>query len=145
MMLADAQGDVDTEKVLRMAALHESSEALTGDIPRPARSFFPSGATETIELSAGQSLFEKMPDPDRYKRLLSEYIDCKSPEAQLVRAADKLQMLCKVRFYQKAGATNLHDFFENDQGMDLAPFPVAQALFDLLSKIGSSTKHGSEA
>jgi 5'-deoxynucleotidase len=132
MLLADAEGEVDRAKVLEMALIHEAGETHTTDIPRTAKNHFPEGAIEDAERSAAKVVLGELPGSERYLALFSEYIEGESREAKLVRAADKLQMLCKVRFYEKAGTRGLDDFFENDQGMDLDPFPVARELLELL-------------
>lgn len=134
MFLADAEKNVDSEKALRMAVLHETGESVIGDIPYIAKNNFPVDSIEKAEVSAARKILSNLVNKVEYISLFEEYIEGKTREAKLVRAADKLQMLCKVRFYQKAGAGNLEEFFENDQGMDLALFPVARALFKLLSE-----------
>ncbi len=135
MLLADAETGVDSEKVLRMAILHEAGEAITGDIPRIANKFFPQGSVKSAEQKAAAEVLSDFEKSAPYLELVEEYIEGKTREAKLVRAADKLQMLCKVRFYEQAGSNNLDDFFKNDQGMDLADLPVAQALLSLLRNL----------
>lgn len=132
MLLADAEQGVNSEKAIRMAILHETGEVAIGDIPYIAKKHFPAGTIDEAESSAAKSILSGSANDETYISLFDEYIDGKTKEAKIVRAADKLQMLCKVRFYQQAGAGNLEEFFINDQGMDLAPFPVAKALYKLL-------------
>ena len=132
MLLADAEGGADVEKVLRMAVLHEAGETRLTDIPRTARRFFQPGEVDRAERGAAFEVLKDADGADRYRALFEEYQTCATREARLVRAADKLQMLCKVRIYEQGGAKNLDDFFENDQGMDLEPFPAARALYQLL-------------
>ena len=132
MLLADAEGDVDVEMVLRMALLHETGEAILTDLPRPAGALFPDGVFDRAELNAAASVLQNLPQAQAHLDLIAQYQRGESREAKLVRAADKLQMLCKVRFYESRGQGNLEEFFTRDQGMDLEPFPVAQALLSLL-------------
>ena len=133
LLLADSEGGVDTEKVLRMAIVHETGEARMTDLPRPAKQLFSLEAIDRAERIASAQVLEGLERKEHYLALIDEYQKGQTREAKLVCVADKLQMLCKVRFYEKAGAANLEEFFENDQGMDLSPFPVAQALYLQLS------------
>ena len=136
MLLADAEKNVDTEKVIRMAIVHEASETKTGDLPLPTKTYFKPEAIEKAETGAAKDLFSEL-TADNYSDLVKEYCRGKTREAKLVRAADKLQMLCKVRFYEKRGHRNLDEFFQNDQGMDLSDFPVAKELYKLLVKMNT--------
>ena len=135
MLLADAEGGVDKEKVLRMALLHEAGETLLTDLPLTAKKYLRSDQVDQAELAAAADALSFLDDPKPYLSLVEEYQQGRTTEAKLVRAADKLQMLCKVRFYEKAGATNLDEFFEKDQGMDLESLPVAKALLELLQSL----------
>ncbi len=134
MLLADAEENIDKEKVIRMALVHEASETRTGDIPLPAKKYFKAGALKEAETSASKEVFSFL-NQERYSYLVKEYCQGKTREAKLVRAADKLQMLCKARFYEQQGHKNLEDFFQNDQEMDLDNFPVANALFEYLKNL----------
>lgn len=137
MLLADLEGDVDCLKVMRMAVLHEAGEAATSDIPRVAKGYFPEGAFESAEILAGADVLGELEHKGEYLQLIEEYVAGQTREAKLVHAADKLQMLCKVRFYEKAGQRNLAEFFEKDQGMDLDDLPVARAVLKLLRDRGA--------
>jgi len=135
MLLAEAEQGVDELKTLKMALIHETGEILTTDIPRIAQAHLDHAALEAAEISIASEVFQDWATGDEYVALCREYAQCQTREARLVRAADKLQMLCKVRFYEKAGARNLDEFFQKDQGMKLDDFPVAQALFKLLKEM----------
>ena len=136
MLLADAEENIDAAKTLRMAVLHETGEARMTDIPLVAKRLFPEGALHQAESKAEAEILGELDDGNDYLALLDEFREQKTREARLVKAADKLQMLIKVRLYEQAGAGGLEEFFQLDQGMKLDGFPVAQALFSLLKQQG---------
>ena len=100
MILADLERrrgrEVDVEKLLRMALLHDAEESRTGDIHHPFKHQDPA-FTKTIDDRALQwfgNLMLSLPDT-----LARDYVELRkserqnSTEAVLVRAADKLEAL----------------------------------------------------
>ena len=98
MILADLERqrgrEVDVEKLLRMALLHDAEESTTGDIHHPFK-HQDEAFTKTIDDRALQwfrNLMRSLPDT-----LARDYIEVRkaeqgySTEALLVRAADKLE------------------------------------------------------
>jgi putative hydrolase of HD superfamily len=123
MLLADAEsGPLNRERVLRLALLHDLQEVLVGDIPGPVKSLVGAGVVAQLESSAAARLFAEHPD---YAALWAEYEAGSTREAQLVKAADKLQMMIKALRYHAAGAGDVSRFWENpanrkDYGSELA-------------------------
>lgn len=115
--LAQAQGfEPDVEKVLRMALLHDLTEARTGDLPNTIKRHFDkkslSAADESI---ADEMLLGLGALGEEYQLLWREYEERETLEARIVKAADKLDLLLQAREYEKGGARNLNEFWENSE------------------------------
>ncbi|MBM3216505.1 HD family hydrolase [Candidatus Poribacteria bacterium] len=138
MMLADAlrgRGyDLDAERILRMALLHEIAEARIGDIPFPALAHLPESEKAAAEESAARYLLEPLGGlGDQYRDIWQEYEARETPESLVVRVADKLEMLLQAWEYERAGARGLEDFWRNVWNFrDVDAFPLVSELLDEL-------------
>ena len=116
MLLADkfvAHGiNVDTEKVLRIALLHDWAEVRVGDMPRTATLYFGSEARKQAETAAFSDVVEEIDSDGSYVRLYNDYERRESVEARLVKAADVLDLLIQVLALERAGARGLDEFWE---------------------------------
>jgi putative hydrolase of HD superfamily len=101
--------DLDGEKLLAMAILHESGEIILGDIPSPAASFFGTEGKAKAELEAGRAVLRGHPEN---LAIMEEFETGKSLEARVARSLDKLQMLIKVLKYESEGKCGLDEFWE---------------------------------
>ena len=130
MLMADAmETPVETDRVLRMALLHEASEARVTDLPyRTLRYISPKTKSEAERAAARDLLGPTSAD---YVSLWEEFEAAETLEARIVRAADKIQMMVKVLRYEREGRGSLGDFWintefnERDRGI-----PLARALFE---------------
>ena len=115
MLLADklvAQGiNVNVEKVLRIALLHDWAEVRVGDMPRTATLYFGSEARKRAETAAFSDIVTEL-DTDVYASLYNDYERRESLEARLVKAADVLDLLVQVLALERAGARGLDEFWE---------------------------------
>jgi len=113
MLIADAcvaQGvQVDVEKLLRIALLHDWAETRVGDMPRTATLYFGSEARKQAETAAFCDIVEAN---DTYTSLYHDYERRESVEARLVKAADVLDLLIQVLALERAGARGLDEFWE---------------------------------
>ena len=113
MLIADAcvaQGvQVDVEKLLRIALLHDWAETRVGDMPRTATLYFGSEARKQAETAAFSDIVEAN---DTYTSLYHDYERRESVEARLVKAADVLDLLIQVLALERAGARGLDEFWE---------------------------------
>ncbi|AEK73823.1 metal-dependent phosphohydrolase [Thermococcus sp. 4557] len=112
LFLADelrAKGvEIDVERALKIAVLHDLAEARVTDIPLTAQYYLDKGKAEK---KAAMELFIKTPNPREYFRLWREYEEGLSLEGRLVKFADKLEMLVQALEYERAGFRDLDEFW----------------------------------
>jgi putative hydrolase of HD superfamily len=128
MVLADltrARGQViDGEAVLRMALLHDLTEARMGDLPSTIKPLFDPGVLRQAEERAAGDLLAPLGRlAAEYQELWVAYEERQSLEARIVKAADKLDLLLQAVEYEQGGACQLAEFWERaDQELaELAP------------------------
>jgi putative hydrolase of HD superfamily len=147
MLLADevkTRGlEVDCERVLRMALLHDWAETRVGDMPRTAINYFGADARKSAEtkafadIASGLGSFES-----EYKTLYQDYEQRNSLEARLVKAADVVDLLVQAYALERSGAKGLDEFWEaSETDFQLPPIAqevvqeVVRALLNARSKI----------
>jgi len=124
--------EFNTEKALIMALIHDLPEAVMMDIPMPSGDRF----FKEIKRTAEQAIMEDLFDPisARYAALNAELLEGESPEARLVLACDKAQMMVKIHMYQQEGVGRLREFWANPKNFeDYGIAPVSE-LFDALCR-----------
>jgi len=102
MVISDSRG-LDTEKVLRLALLHDLSEAVVGDAMPEERSGKRKIAVET---KAMEDLLNDVPPGVRklYRAAWLEFVVGESEESRLVRQLDKLEMAIQAwEYVQESG------------------------------------------
>lgn len=102
---------LDLQKVLVMALLHDLAEVRLTDLPVSAARLIPAEIKGQAEAHALDSLLEPLAAARRWKDLWQESKECASPEAKLVRDADKLEMMIQCLRYEQAGSRGLDDFW----------------------------------
>jgi putative hydrolase of HD superfamily len=116
MMLADEvrrqSVEVDTEKVLRIALLHDWSEARVGDMPRTGTRYFGAEVRRNAELLAFRDIVGALSNATNYQQLYEEYEHRETLEARLVKAADVIDLLVQVFALERAGARGLEEFWD---------------------------------
>jgi putative hydrolase of HD superfamily len=124
MLLADevrARGvEVDVERVLRVALLHDLAEARTGDMPRTMALYYGAAARRAAERAAFADMVRAL-DAHRaaeYAALHDDYEARESLEARLVKAADILDLLAQALAFERAGARELGEFWEGARERD---------------------------
>lgn len=129
MLLADLSAEpCDVGRALRIALLHDLAESLIGDLPATVRRFIPPEQKHAAERAAMQEIVAALPAAAGYLALWEEYNAGATPEARLVKDADRLDMMIQAYLYEQAGQRNLDDFW---QGATPERFhaPAARALF----------------
>ena len=112
MILSDMKG-LDSEKIIRMALLHDLAESIIGDIT-------PDHITKnekiTKENHAIKQILKNLPDgiTESYLEIWNDYQNKLSKEAILLHDIDKLEMAFQAKFYQKNGISKekLKTFFD---------------------------------
>lgn len=138
MLLTDAlraQGvELNAERVLRMSLLHEIAECRLGDIPFAALAHLPDSAKSDAEASAATALLAPLGETgEAYKTLFEEFEARTTPESLVVRAADKLEMLVQAWEYERVGARNLDNYWENPWNVrDFDTFPFVKDFLRVL-------------
>ena len=133
MMLADeinARGlQLDSERVLRMALLHDWAEARVGDMPRTATHYFGADARKLAERQAFQAIVADASAAGTvYQKLYDDYEERQSIEARLVKAADVIDLLVQAYALEHAGAKGLDEFWEVAAAADFQLPAIAQTV-----------------
>lgn len=132
MLLADelvSRGvSLNTERVLRMALLHDWAETRVGDMPKTATTYFGSDVRKRAELAAFDDVIAGVDGNSAqplYRELYADYELRESLEARLVKAADIIDLLVEVLALERAGATGLDEFWEVAEAGDFQLSGVA--------------------
>ncbi|MEA2175069.1 MAG: hypothetical protein QOD00_2661 [Blastocatellia bacterium] len=116
MLLADevrARGvEVDMERVLRVALMHDWAEARLGDMPRTAVSYFGATTRQKAERAAFDDIVREVAGRESYSTLHEDYENRESLEARLVKAADIVDLLVQALAFERAGVRGLDEFWE---------------------------------
>lgn len=101
--------EIDVEKALKIALLHDAGEGRITDIPLPAQRYFDKAASETNAL---REMLEPTGRAEEYLKLFLEYKEESSLEGRLVKFADRLEMLIQALEYERTGFKNLDEFWK---------------------------------
>lgn len=113
MVLAD-ELEVDKEKLVKMALIHDLSMVFTGDIvwirfgvvdPKEREK------KEKEEMRRIVEIFEKIKEGDKYVRIFEEMIVVSTNEAKIFWQLDKLEMALQAFEYEEEQGKNLDEFF----------------------------------
>jgi len=106
--------NVDADKVVRMALLHDLGEAVIGDVitQRGKEVLKSEDAKHQIERKALHSILKNTGNENDIS-LFDEYLEMKTPEAQLVYQLDKLEMAFQAHQYEQDHNIVLEEFMVN--------------------------------
>ena len=103
MVLSDLEG-LNTEKIIKMAILHDLDESVVGDITPNTIA-----KDEKIlkENQAMKQILKNLPDKiaESYLEIWNDYQNRTSVESNLLHDIDKLEMVFQAKFYQENGVT----------------------------------------
>jgi putative hydrolases of HD superfamily len=125
MLLADqliSRGvNVDVEKLLRIALVHDWAEVRVGDMPRTATQYFGAETRRQAECAAFEDIVRGCGErlQKLYCELHGDYEGRRSLEARLVKASDVIDLLLQTLSFERAGARGLDEFWDGVGEMDL--------------------------
>lgn len=131
LLVGDLQPGLDRGRLMAIALIHDIAEALIGDLPASARRLLGATAKYEAERKALLELFADLPQADEYVSLWEEYARGGSPEARLVKALDRLEMLAQALAYERAGSRALAEFWV-DADVWSEEFPLVRILAERL-------------
>jgi putative hydrolase of HD superfamily len=103
--------DLDSNKVLRMALLHDFGEIYAGDII-PGDNI-PTEEKQRLEYASVEKVLAKLPNGESYLRLWLEFEAGQSAEARFVRQIDRLEMGMQAAVYRQEGFGDMVEFFQS--------------------------------
>jgi len=130
--LGPAIEGIDLARAIEIALVHDLAELRIGDLPRTAGRYFDPGAKRAAESAAIAEILA--PLEPRALELHAEYEAGASPEARLVKACDKLQLMVKIAVYERWGERGLAGFWDNPDNFPDAGFPAVRELFEELRR-----------
>ena len=96
--------ELDVERALSMALLHDWAEAMVADFPYTALKYLGEpGTKKRMEGKAMEDLLAGLPDRQTFMELWREYSEKRTLEAKIVHAADYLSMLIQAIRYRERG------------------------------------------
>jgi 5'-deoxynucleotidase YfbR-like HD superfamily hydrolase len=144
MLLADrarARGvEVNVERLLRMALLHDLTETRTGDLPSTIKRYFGKAEIKAADEAIAKEIFTELGDfRESYLELFLDYEHRVSVESRLVKAADKLDLLVQSREYEKGGARSLQEFWDTADS-DFEGLGIDDLISDLVEELKKGRK-----
>jgi putative hydrolase of HD superfamily len=125
---------LDKTKLLTIALLHDLPESVIGDLATPATTHFPPDAKRKAETNALNELLSGLP-PDcagHWRSWWQEFEDGTSIEGQIVRDADRLDMLIQAYVYERTtGNRWLGEFWPSSEDQPFK-FPATRSLYEEL-------------
>ena len=111
MVISDLE-ELDSEKIIKMALLHDLAESVIGDIT-------PNQITKNEKINkenhAMKQILKNLPNKiaEQYFEIWNDYQKNSSQEAKLIHDIDKLEMAFQAKFYQNNGISKekLQTFF----------------------------------
>jgi putative hydrolase of HD superfamily len=142
MLLADeirSRGaEVNVERVLRMALLHDAAEVRVGDLPRTASEYFGSELRRKAERAAFDDVISALSDGTRelYSAIHQAYELRAGLEALIVKAADLIDLLVQAMAFERAGVRGLDEFWDGVLKRDFGlAAPAAEVIKECLDQL----------
>ncbi|XP_020593792.1 HD domain-containing protein 2-like [Phalaenopsis equestris] len=116
-LVAEYNPDVDRERCVKMALVHDIAEAIVGDIT-PSDGV-PKDEKSRREREAINHMCKLLGGGSRAKEMLElwiEYEENSSLEAKVVKDFDKVEMILQALEYEQEQGMNLDEFFQSTAG-----------------------------
>ena len=137
MVLSDKLGyEVDKEKLIKMAILHDLGEVITGDIVTERYDVIDIEKREQKEKEEREGIreiFSKIGAEDEYLDIFDEMIGRTTPEAKVFSQFDKLEMALQAHEYEEEQGKDLEEFFTS-VGLYYVRDPLIKKIFDMIIK-----------
>jgi len=144
MLLGDAlhneRVELDRERLLRIAILHELAEAMLTDLAKEPVELLGKKAKHSAENKAMQTITAGLPDGKEYRSLWLEFEENSTLEGKIVRVADRLDMMVQALEYGQAGWRNLDDFWNNQNNFEDFGIPLIKDIWRELKKQHKDSK-----
>ncbi len=101
---------LNVERVLRLALLHDLAESRITDLPKRAAHYLGREAKLAAEAAALVDILADSAFAQPWRAVHAEYAAATTPEARLVRDADKLEMAHQALHYAAQGHRTLGEF-----------------------------------
>ena len=121
---------LDVGRVVTIAVVHDLAESLLTDLPKRSTQLLGKAAKHAAEAKAMQAILAPVHNGIVYEQLWQEYNSAATPEARLVRDADKLEMMHQALVYERAGNRTLQEFWEAEEWL----YAASQRLYDDLRR-----------
>jgi putative hydrolase of HD superfamily len=102
---------LDLNRVLRMALLHDIGEVYAGDITPSDQ--VREADKHQLERASLEKVLGKLPASHEFLELWLEFENGESPEARFVHQIDRLEMGLQARVYQAQGFAGMDEFIHS--------------------------------
>lgn len=119
--------EIDPDKVLKMGLVHDIGETIVGDVGTFVKGMA-GGVFKNIEAEGVKALFEDLDSKEELISLVEEYMERKSLEARVVKAADNLDALAQTKGVP--GAKDALKYFK--EVYHITKFPWHKKAVDLI-------------
>lgn len=137
MVLPDKLGyNLDKNKLIKMAILHDLGEVITGDIVTERYDLIDiekKNEKENEEREGIREIFGKIGEGEQYVKIFDEMINRTSPEAKAFWQFDKLEMALQAHEYEEEQGKDLEEFFTNVSLYHVRE-PLIRKIFDEIMK-----------
>lgn len=120
---------LDVGEVARLALLHDLAESVLTDLPLRSAELLGVAVKHEAEERAIERLLADLPRGADYAARWRTYDAASTPEARLVKDADKLEMAHQARRYERRGHANLGEFQQDRRWY----YEVSQKVFAALT------------
>ena len=104
---------LEIDRAVQLALIHDLAESLLTDLPKRSTELVGVQGKHDAEEKAMRDLFQGVAGSDSYLTLWMEYDSASTPEARLVKDADKLEMVHQALRYEARGQANLDEFWQD--------------------------------